>query len=211
MEEKIEEKTEKINENQTSEITLKEVYNGNLYFVFAEKNQQVNMNSVFAKLNNTSAFSFEELTAPLSNITSYTDFRIVLDEANHLHYVLTVNSKTYCLPENDKNMANYLLMENATILFAYGDYIYYTTTEGIYRISVRDFSDNTQISELTSLKTDTISFDGKYIYYYANDDYSSETYYMFRSRVDIPTNHELLSVLLDEDMPTEENEEETAE
>lgn len=199
------EKTEKININQTRSITLKQVYDGKLFFVISEPTGETTLNPVFVELNNSSAFAYTPITAPLKSDATYSDYAIIKDQNGKYHYILSVNSKTYCLPENDKDMSQYLIYENGTMLFAYADYVYYKTDDGIYRANIRDFSDKHQISSLSSIKTETVAFDGHYIYYYAQNEYSSETYYLHRSQADLNvSNYELLSTLLDEDKPSDE-------
>ena len=71
-----------------------------------------------------------------------------------------------------------------------------------------------KITDLTNFKNEGIAFDGTYIYFYAQlAEQSSSTYYMHRADVTVGEgNHdpkiELLSKVLEEDIPETNNEEE---
>ena len=53
-----------------------------------------------------------------------------------------------------------LLASSPTILFADGEYVYYLTSDGLYRVSYKDKQPQL-ISEKTDIKTN-VSFDGKF-------------------------------------------------
>ncbi|MCM1324879.1 MAG: hypothetical protein NC218_12260 [Acetobacter sp.] len=59
------------------------------------------------------------------------------------------------------------------ILFVEGDYVYYSTTTGIYRISARDKSINT-IVEMDSIVSGKCSYVNEYIYFYGQLDLEEE-------------------------------------
>lgn len=203
-------KTEKINSNQIREITLKQVYNGKLYFIITELVGTTALNPKFASLG--TSFTYTAITTPIADTSIITGFTVVLGEDNNEYYVFTNSdsAKTYVLTSGETDFASNVLVEKEiNILFSFNDYLYYSVADtGIYRISVRDKVEQ-QISDKTTFKTEGISFDGKYIYYFAtNTDNTTGTYYMHRSKVDIGSaNSQLLSLVLEDDEPADEEEE----
>ena len=197
-----------LNETQTKEITLEKVANGNLYFTYndlaSEKKYAV---------TNASAFGYTNIIA--EGIADASAFEVILAENDQTYYVITDSNATYALPQGTVNIAgNKLVDEKVNVLFTYGDYVYFTYSDsdsaaGIHRISVQDKQVQI-ITDMTSIKTTNIAFDGKYIYFFAlNEDNTTGTYYMHRAKVDIGiANAELISVLLEDDMPSAEDNEE---
>ena len=196
-----------LNETQTKEITLEKVANGNLYFTFTDLASE----KKYAQTN-TNAFGYNNIIA--EGISSASAFEVIAAENNQTYYVFANNTATYALPHGTVNIAGHQLVdEKVNVLFTYGDYVYFTysssdSAAGIHRISVQDKQVEI-ITDMTSIKTTNIAFDGKYIYFFAlNEDNTSGTYYMHRAKVDINiANAELISVLMEEDMPTNEDEE----
>lgn len=196
-----------LNETQTKEITLEKVAFGNLYFTF---NDIADVKQ-YAKTS-TAAFGYNNIIA--KGITSASAFEVILGEDNETYYVFANDTATYALPHGTVNIAGHQLVdEKVNVLFTYGDYVYFTysssdSAAGIHRISVQD-KDIEIVTDMTSIKTSNIAFDGKYIYFFAlNEDNTTGTYYMHRAKVDTGiANAELLSVLLEDDMPQADDEE----
>jgi len=97
-------------------------------------------------------------------------------------------------------------------LFINGDYVYYSVADtGIYRISVTEKTEQ-QISDNSNFKETKISFDGRYVYFYAlNTDNTTGTYYMHRAdtrtaELNQSCNVQLLGELAESDQPADEDE-----
>lgn len=207
------EKTETpINQNTPATITLKKVYKGNLFFTIAEKINGSELTPQYKKYEHGKQIE----VSPIVDSANISDFEITT--VNNTEYYIYANSsdkKTYALTENSLDIAKNILLDKAiNILFSHGSYLYYTDSDnsGIYRISVRDKKEQT-ISNVKTFKTDSIAFDGTYIYFYAtmetNAKEPSGTYYLHRAKVDVEDTSgnlqiDLLSQILDKDIPTEE-------
>lgn len=109
-------------------------------------------------------------------------------------------------------------VENASIAFVDKEYVYYTTDQGIFRISVIKNSGGEyitqQISAVANMNEDLLDFDGRYVYFFAEvDGASSGTKYLYRADIanaitkgestdDLLT--ECIAELLDSDLEEEE-------
>lgn len=72
-------------------------------------------------------------------------------------------------------------LTDAEIAFVDGTYVYYTSASGIYRVSVVT-KDIQQVADMTTINTDRLDFDGRYVYFYAKvDGAESETEYLHRA------------------------------
>lgn len=195
-----------LNDNQPRTMTLKKVFDGKLYFTIKQIVGNTEQDEVYAYLSQN--FNYTVISTALTNITT---FDVVKDENGYNYHIFAGTNGLYSLPNGTENLNNnQILAQEINLLFISGDYIYFTYKsgdKGIYRISVQNKQVET-INNLEDVKTTNIAFDGKYIYFYAlNTDNTTGTYYMHRSRVDInQANAELLSVVLDEDKPTVEEE-----
>lgn len=107
-----------------------------------------------------------------------------------------------------------LTTESANILFVDGTYVYYTTDNGIFRVSVKTKKIQ-QISDVKDFEKNAIDFDGRYIYFYAKaEDATTETKYLHRADVacakDVNDTSSLsiecISELLAEDIKSEDSE-----
>ncbi|MDD4408539.1 MAG: DUF5050 domain-containing protein [Clostridia bacterium] len=147
------------------------------------------------------------------------------DSNNKTYYIYAVSTdnikKTYCLQKGniDFSSENLLIEGEVKILFTHGDYVYYCSegeneNKGIFRISIIDKEIQT-IYDKENFKSANISFDGKYIYFYAQTESNTTgIYYMHRApirnaEIGLPCSAELLGVLDDEDIPKDEESDET--
>lgn len=204
-----------LNTTKVRTITLKQIKNGHLFFTVKEQVAGTELDEKYVVLTSVDGFTYKEIQTGLATITG---FDVLWGENEKEYYVFTDSTAgTYGLESGNTNVADgKLLDEEIKILFTSGDYIYFvyadteTAPQGMYRIAVRGTNPQVEIiNSVTDFKDTNITFDGTYIYFFAlNTDNTTGTYYMHRSRVDInQANIELLSTLLDDDQPTETEEE----
>ncbi len=187
-------------------ITLSTVKNGYLYYTRTEDG-----GTCYYANNFSSSFEASEVqltTSISSDISSLTPMGTGLND-EVLPIVFKYQSRLV-YSEFGQLGVNEILNEDVTVLFVDGDYIYYSNSNGIFRISYKD-KVSQQISDFTDFKTN-VSFDGQYIYFYAkNPDNTTGNYYCYRADVHSAENGtgiktELLSKLHENDMPSEEEE-----
>lgn len=187
-------------------ITVNTVKNGYLYYTRTD-----NGNTFYFANNFTSSFEAGEVqltSAITSDITSFTPLGLD-QEGNVLPIVFEYQSRLV-YSNFGSLVVNEILNEDVTVLFESGDYIYYSTSSGIYRVSYKD-KVSQQISDLANFQTN-VTFDGRYIYFYAqNEDNTTGNYYMYRADVNAAENGtgiktELLSKLHEDDIPDEDEE-----
>ena len=185
-------------------ITLSTVKNGYLYYTRTEDG-----GTCYYANNFVSSFEASEVqltTSISSDISSFTPLGIGFN-GEILPIIFKYQSKLV-YSEFGKLGVNEILNSDVTVLFVDGDYIYYSNSSGIYRISYKDKVAQ-QISDMTDFKTN-VSFDGQYIYFYAkNSDSTTGNYYCYRADVYSAENGtgiktELLSKLHEDDMPSED-------
>lgn len=108
----------------------------------------------------------------LISTTSIADFTILGETvANGIVVSYIYQENLYLDVINDVSYEDQsVLKDNAisktakNILGAYGDYVYYLTESGIYRVSYKD-GDIQKISSKTDVKKEAFDFDGRYIYF----------------------------------------------
>ncbi|MBO5884363.1 MAG: DUF5050 domain-containing protein [Clostridia bacterium] len=96
-----------------------------------------------------------------------------------------INAENYCFIYSSKLMLNNSttpLVDSAeSIQMVYGDYIYYTTTDGLYRISYKDKTVQT-VAEVTNIQANSCEVAGEYVYFYATlKDNTASAYYCYRA------------------------------
>lgn len=130
------------------------------------------------------------------------------ENENYNSFVFTYNNKLYSqlvTAENDMQDYTVLYDKNASAKFSSGSYIYFTASDGIYRISLIDKVVK-QLSNISSFKPDALDFDGRYVYFFAkNTDQTTENYYLFSADCfaeEITTN--CIGVLAEEDVVEED-------
>lgn len=98
--------------------------------------------------------------------------------------------------------------EDVTVNFVDGDYVYYSTANGLFRISYKDKAIK-QLSDKKDIASADFDFDGRYVYFYAyTDTNSSDTYYMFRADTKSTSmTTEEISSILEKDLVESDSEE----
>lgn len=187
--------------------TIKAVDVKNGYFFYTRTTSE---NDTFYFANKlTGGFEASEVVLTAAIASDITNFTYLGKNQNgeDLPVVFTYQSKL-CYSNFGEIKINEILSESVTFLFTAGDYVYYSTSDGIFRISYKDKVAQ-QITDSKELKTN-VSFDGAYIYYFAkNDDNTTGNYYMYRASVRAAENgtgieKELLSKLDEKDIKEEE-------
>ena len=121
-----------------------------------------------------------------------------------------INEDNYVFEYNKKIMLNTettpLVNEEAKIEKIYGDYVYYSTSKGLFRISYKDKKVQT-VAEISNIKQGEGAVDiaGEYVYFYAKTaNNSTDTYYCHRANNKIiedgRTKVECIAEVLDEDI-----------
>lgn len=106
--------------------------------------------------------------------------------------------------ESDNDSAcEKLTSESSTISFVDGTYVYFTTENGIYRVSVLTKTIE-QISDVKDFNADKIDFDGRFLYFYAKvDGATTDTKYLYRADTKLSLKTECIAELLEEDIKEE--------
>ena len=102
-----------------------------------------------------------------------------------ISYFMPINEENYVYVYNTKIHLNKsstpLVNEAATIEMVYGDYVYYTTSNGIYRISYKDKQVQT-VATITNIQPGSLEVAGEYLYFYAYAENNvTNTYYAYRA------------------------------
>lgn len=188
----------------SNSLTLKLAKYGKLYFTM--KDATSTFYYEYTPSANKSNFATKEQISFAIDKVTINNFDVTINQNQTTYFIFQDESKTYAVEHGDKNFANSTLINSSvTILFNDVDYIYYSSSEGIYRISVLDKEEQT-ISTQANFKNEKIAFDGEYIYFYAQSvNNSTDTYYMYRAATSCAElgnqNVELISELQEEDQP----------
>ncbi len=108
---------------------------------------------------------------------------------------------------NSEAAAKPITTEKSKIAFVDGTYVYYTTENGIYRVSVKT-QKITQISDIKDFETSVLDFDGRYVYFYTKaENDTTGTKYLYRADVNTAeagsVKTECIAELLEDDMKEE--------
>lgn len=181
-----------IQRDEQQTLTLVAYEFGNLYY------KKLKNNTTYY-YSNTMQSSFEAGEKQLTVINE-TSSSVISDftPINKDNYVFKWSSKLML------NKESALVSEDATIELVYGDYVYYSTSKGIYRISYKDKKVQTVI-EQENIKQGAMEIAGEYLYYYAQTtNNSSNTYYCHRANNKIietgRTSAECIAEVLAEDI-----------
>ena len=126
-----------------------------------------------------------------------------------------INEDNYAFEYNKKIMLNFeetpLVDEEAKIEKIYGDYVYYSTSKGLFRISYKDKKVQT-VAEISNIKQgeNAVDIAGEYVYFYAKTaNNSTDTYYCHRANnriiEDGRTKVECIAEVLADDIKSNEN------
>lgn len=157
-----------------------------------------------------------------NNTSSFTSsskiFMIKSEEYDKDVFVFEYNSNIYVQEISADNDADCekITNEESSIAFVDGTYVYYTTENGIFRVSILGSHKVTQISDITDFNADLLDFDGKYVYFYAKiKNASSSSQYLFRADVDTAEAGQIttkyIAELLEDDVKAIEEAEKSAE
>lgn len=110
--------------------------------------------------------------------------------------------------DNDNVYEKLTNATDAKIAFVDGTYVYYTTANGIFRVSVLGEHETQQVSDITSFNTTALDFDGRYVYFYASiANAETQTQYLHRADVNACASGviktECIAELLEEDIVEE--------
>ena len=101
-------------------------------------------------------------------------------------FVFEYNNKIYIQKVSADNDAasKQITTDKSTIAFVDGTYVYYTTENGIYRVSVLGDNTVTQISDNKDFQSGALDFDGRYVYFYAKaENDTTSTKYLYRADI----------------------------
>lgn len=178
--------------------------------------------------------NFESSSMPSSPIRTLTtgledetDIAFITADDGRSAFVFMYDNNLYIqfLSATSQAQAKKISTEETTLQFFNGTYVYYSTENGIYRVSVINAYNNIQnseeievqqISNQKNITNNAMDFDGKYVYFFASQEgQESENKYLFRADVTASqgANAECIAELLEEDVieEGEETEEETEE
>lgn len=100
---------------------------------------------------------------------------------------LFIDGQSKSVMYNKNSNPNLFLSSDAysDVLFVDGEYVYYSNSTSIKRMSVRTLEEET-IASMTAIISGQVGYDGNYIYYFAqlenqDDDDKDENYYMYRA------------------------------
>ena len=128
------------------------------------------------------------------------------DEENNC-FAFIYNNKLYVqmMSSNNISQAVKLSDKDAKIQMVNNGSIYYSSSDGIYKISVKEKVEK-QISNLENFNAQAVDFDGRYIYFYAKEpNITSNTEYLYRADTYVDyVSVECIALLLEEDVATDE-------
>lgn len=191
-------------------ITLVGYTNGMLYY----KQDDGTSLAPYYSIKNYNSFGSDRIQWTVLGEIDGTDSIANFTPINENNAVYEAESKIFLATKGQGSLANYsvLVDEDATIEFVYGDYVYYTTANGIYRISYRDKTVQT-LAEMSNIQQGACDLvydeDGnaEYIYFYAQlSTNSTDTYYCHRANIHTATLNnpqirvECIASVLEEDL-----------
>ena len=172
-------------------ITLICYKNNMLYF----KQDDGTSISKYYSISNYNSFGSDKiqwtLTGQVDDEDSISNFTPINENA----VVYEAESKIFLGTKGAGTIANYyeLVSEDATIELVDGDYVYYTTANGVYRISYRDKKAQT-LAETKNIQQGACDLvcdeygNPEYIYFYAKlETNTTETYYCHRANIHTAT------------------------
>lgn len=129
-----------------------------------------------------------------------------VDGTDSISQFTPINENYVVYKYDSKIYLNYeiLVNEDANIELVDGDYVYYSNSEGLYKISYKDKQEQT-VAEQANIQTGSCDIAGEYVYFYAKlDTNTTETYYAFRANIKTPelgrVRCECIATVLEEDL-----------
>lgn len=179
--------------------------NGIIFYTKSEMNGTIGLfsnNGVTEKQHRT-------LTTGIDNETDL--MYVQCENVDNNCFVFLYEDKLYIqfMTQTNDSQAKQISSETTTIHFSNGNWVYYSTTNGIYRYSVLE-NRTQQISDHSSIQNASIDFDGRYVYYFVKiEGQQTETEYLYRADCysgEIKT--ECIAEVLEKDIVEEKTEEE---
>ena len=162
-------------------ITLVAYENDTLYYKLLDKNGD----SLYYGDNFTKGFGANQTQYTLVGETDGEDSISQFVPINENNVVYKTESMIFLATKTETAMASYQILvdEDAYIEYVDGDYVYYSTENGLYRISYKD-KDVQTVAEQKNIKQGSCDIAGEYIYFYAKlDTNTTENYYAFRANI----------------------------
>lgn len=159
--------TELLNKDRIK-VTVKDLNSGRLFYV---RNELVGLTSVYGYYSNTLEENFEAGETKQLSESSFDVFVLGEYEGNNLGLAYINSNKCLII----RNINPELEGENfassvSQILFSRDGYLYYATSDAIYRKSLTNSEESAQkLSGALTIKTDYFDVDDEYLYFFAED------------------------------------------
>ena len=203
---------------QTNPITLVCYTNGMLYF----KQDDGTSIAPYFSIKNYNSFGSDKIQWTILGEVDGTDSITNFTPINENNVVYEAESQIYLATKTENGYLaepSRLVDEDATIELVSGDYVYYTTSSGIYRISYRDKVSQT-LAEMENIQQGACDLvvdnygNAEYIYFYAQlSTNTTDTYYCHRANIHTATLNnpqlrvECIASVLEEDLTGDSEEE----
>lgn len=195
-----------VGSNET--ITLLDYKNGVLFYSITNGNNDgiySNSTGFASGTNSIKHISFVDQGSDFSNVTY-----VKCDDEDYNCFAFVYGGKLYIQPMSSNNIAQAIKLSDkadAKIQFVDNGYIYYSTSDGIYRVSVRQRIEQ-QLSAISDFNSDVMDFDGRFVYFFAKEEnVTSETYYLYRADTYLDeVRVECVAKLLEKDIAESEQE-----
>lgn len=159
--------TELLNKDRIK-VTVKALGGGRLFYV---RNELFGSTSVYSYYSNSLAENFEAGETKQLSESSFDVFVLGEYEGNNLGLAYINSNKCLII----RNINPELEGENfassvSQILFSRNGYLYYATSDAVYRKSLTNSEESAQkLSGALTIKTDYFDVDGDYLYFFAED------------------------------------------
>lgn len=159
--------TELLNKDRIK-VTVKDLNSGRLFYV---RNELVGLTSVYGYYSNTLEENFEagetkQLSESSLNVVVLGEY-----EGNNLGLAYINSNKCLIIRNINPELEgeNFASSVNQ-ILFSRNGYLYYATSDAVYRKSLTNSEESAQkLSGALTIKTDYFDVDGDYLYFFAED------------------------------------------
>lgn len=159
--------TELLNKDRIK-VTVKDLNSGRLFYV---RNELVGLTSVYGYYSNTLEENFEagetkQLSESSLNVVVLGEY-----EGNNLGLAYVNPNKSLIIRNIDSELEGEKFDSSVNkILFSRDGYLYYATSDAIYRKSLTNSEESAQkLSGALTIKTDYFDVDGDYLYFFAED------------------------------------------
>lgn len=160
-------------------ITLIAQDYGRLFYLRKGGNADGLYSNDFSSSN--SAVRHRTLTDGISDGTDLAFIKCNNLDNNSFVFIYNNNLYVQLISATNDSQAIKITKDTTTIQFINGSYVYYSTSNGIYRYSILDKQEQ-QISDVADMSETVMDFDGRYVYFFAKPEgQESETKYLFRA------------------------------